>query len=104
LVLENLELYGSQWRLVVECGVERFLALLTDIPQRIVAVRRCNERSSHEAAVGGSAIDPAGLVGALLNSYKESLRKEILLHLGIGSIAWGRLKRVAWGRLKGVYR
>ncbi|KAJ7865924.1 hypothetical protein B0H14DRAFT_3133302 [Mycena olivaceomarginata] len=67
-----------------------------------------------EAAVGGSAVDPAGLVGALLNSYEESLRKEMLMYeifasmwlgvllLGVGFIAWGRLKRVAWGRLKCV--
>ncbi|KAJ7755607.1 hypothetical protein B0H14DRAFT_3166404 [Mycena olivaceomarginata] len=61
---------------------------------------------------GGSAVDPAGLVGALLNSYEESLRKEMLMYeifaamwlgvllLGVGFIAWGGLKRVAWGRLK----
>ncbi|KAJ7480382.1 hypothetical protein B0H11DRAFT_2233168 [Mycena galericulata] len=69
-----------------------------------------------EAAVGGSVVDPAGLVGALLNSYEESLRKEMLMYeifavmwlgvllLGVGFIAWGRLRRVAWGRLKGKRR
>jgi hypothetical protein len=57
-----------------------------------------------EAAIGGSSIDPAGLVGGLLRSYKASLKKEMLMYeiiaamwlgvlvLGGGFMAWETLE------------
>ncbi|KAJ6603980.1 hypothetical protein B0H10DRAFT_2314498 [Mycena sp. CBHHK59/15] len=67
-----------------------------------------------EAAVGGTAINPTGLVGALVDSYGESLKKEQLMYeiftafwvgvvvLGASFIMWGKFRDILTCRGVGI--
>ncbi|KAJ6570421.1 hypothetical protein B0H10DRAFT_2353933 [Mycena sp. CBHHK59/15] len=67
-----------------------------------------------EAAVGGTAINPTGLVGALVDSYGESLKKEQSMYeiftafwvgvvvLGASFIMWGKFRDILTCRGVGI--